>query len=117
MKKIKKPEFKKDIDQKFFWIQVTDDDGVLAFDKVTFDHVKNVDNKAIIETQILNVLVPIFEGLGWGRELIEYGISHNILMDSQIRKRLLTSYGEELVKFFSAREINKRRKENGQSKL
>lgn len=106
------PTFNKEIDQKFWWIQVSDECEVLAFDKDNQSHIKNLDDKLIIETQIMNVLVPIFEGLDKGKELVEFATKYDIVLKSDFRNRLLSPYAncEELIKYYSANAVKARKK-------
>jgi len=109
-------EFDKRIGEKFYWINVDPEkysDDVIAFDEDTYKHVKHINYKAVIETQILNVLVPIFTNMGWGKDLLDLAEKQEIILKSDYRNKLLESYKnfDELKKYYSAREVKKRLKE------
>jgi DNA polymerase I len=123
-------DLKKKIGQKFYWINVDsnyyaqdtetkDEINVMAFDEKIYKHITNVDYKAVIETQILNVLVPIFTNLNWGKELIDLAEEYEIILKSDYRNKLLAEYKnfEDLKQYYSARVAKKRIKEKILTKL
>lgn len=112
---ILEPEFNKEVEEKFWYVAVNKDenpDDVLAFDKKYQDHVKHIDYKSITETHILNTLVPIFHGLEWGKDLLDFAETHKIIMESKHRNTLLEMYDnfQELKQYYSARVAKKRLK-------
>ncbi len=109
-------EFDKRIGEKFYWINVDPEkysDDVIAFDEDTHKHIKHINYKAVIETQILNVLVPIFTNMSWGKDLLDLAEKNEIILKSDYRNKLLAEYEnfDELKKYYGAREVKKRIKE------
>ncbi len=119
-------ELNKKIGEKFYWIDIDPgssndtsiddvDVEVLAFDENNYKHIEEfqINYKAIIEKQLLNVLVPIFANMSWGKDLLDLAENYGIILKSDYRNKLLAEYDnfDELKKFYSAIEVKKRRKE------
>lgn len=119
-------DLKKKIGEKFYWINIEEGSGndtnmkdteidILAFDEENYKHIEDfqIDYKSIIETQILNVLVPIFTNLNWGKELLDLSEDYGIILKSDYRNKLLAEYEnfDELKLYYGARAVKKRAKE------
>lgn len=107
--------FQKKIGQKFYYIYVKGELEVIAFDeKINPFLYENfnlvIDYNKIIENDIFNVAVPVFQGLGWGKELLDLAEKFKICLGSQHRNNLLEEYQnyEELKTYYSAKEFNNR---------
>lgn len=105
------PDFYKDVGSRFFWIHTRDEYEVLAFDKECYDHIKYLNYPLLIEKHILNVLVPIYSGMGWGERLLQITDKLNIVIGSQHRNELIEGLpnAEELKEYYSANATKKRK--------
>jgi len=105
-------KFEKDIGEKFWYIFIKDQMEIVAFDEKTEALIKKeeIDYKTLIEKQIFNILVPVFSGLNWGKELCTLAEKYGILLESTHRNTLLEEYENfsDLKKTFGASEFNKR---------
>ena len=112
------PEFNKLIGDRFYIIYCKSVEKIALGNKY-YEHIakNNVDWKAMIEKNILNILVPIFKGLNWSTDLLDLAESYEIILGSQYRNKLLENCDnfEELKKHYSAKEVKKRRKEKNKS--
>ncbi len=108
-----RPDFQKSIGEKFWILPVKNESELLAFDEKNTDLVpKDIINyPELLEKQIFNILVPVFAGLDWGKELLILAEEFDIMLDSAHRNTLLEEYEnyEELKKYFSANETKKRK--------
>ena len=104
---------KKEIGEKFYWIYSNNEEGVLAFDKKIHKLIDRnlIDWNKVSERNILNICVPIFKGMNWGKELLELCEFYDIMLGSDHRNELLEEYEnfEELKKYYSANETKKRK--------
>lgn len=101
------------VGEKFFWIYILDKEkDVIAFNKDNSQIVNDIDYTKIIESQVFNVLVPIFRGLQWGKELLDLAEEYGIILKSDYRNQLLEEYNnfDELKEYYSARVAKKRMK-------
>lgn len=107
--------FKKEIDEQFHYTYIKDELEIFAFDKNNLSLINKyeLDYKLIIEKQILNLLVPTFAGLNFGKALLELSEEYGIILGSQYRNKLLEEYSnfDELKVYYSARVSKKRFKE------
>ena len=105
-------KFDKEVGEKFWYAYLTDG-SVMAFDTRTINKISKteIEYKLFIEKQIFNLLVPVFAGLNWGKELCELGEKYGILLESSHRNLLLEEYEnyEDLKKYFSALSVKKRK--------
>lgn len=109
-------KFDKKIGDRFWWLYVDNDkysDDVLAFDKNNKDIIDHIDYPRMLEKHIFNVLVPIFQALSWGKELLDLAEEYKVILKSEYRNQLLEEYDnfDELKKYYGAREAKKRIKE------
>lgn len=108
-----RPSFVKEIGEKFWIIPVTNESEVLAFDEKNLDLIPKeiIDYPTLIEKQIFNILVPVFAGLNWGKELLALAEEFNIMLGSAHRNTLLEEYPnyDELKVYYSANATKKRK--------
>jgi len=108
------PEFDKSIGDRFYIIYCKSVEKIALGNKY-YEHIKqeDIDWKTMIEKNIFNLLVPIFKGLNYERDLLDLAESYEIILGSQHRNKLLEECEnfEELKKYYSAREVKKRIKE------
>ncbi len=104
------PEFEKEIGTKFWWLPAEGEKDVYAIDKKYLDHIPSIDWKALIEKNMINLLVPIFKGLNWEDDLLELASNQRIIIKSQLRNKLIEGRENEveLKKYWGAREVKKR---------
>ena len=104
------PEFSKEIGTKFWWLPSEGEKEVFAIDKKYLDHVPKIDWKALIVRNMFNLLVPIFKGLRYEDDLLEFASDQRIVLKSQFRNKLIEGRDNEeaLKKYWGAREIKKR---------
>lgn len=113
-KKIDK-DFNPQVGDQIFWLYTKDnEDGRIAIDENNKNIVKEIHWSKMLEIHIFNVLVPIYHGLNFGKELLDLAEKYGICLTSQYRNLLLEEYEDfnQLKKYYSKIEFKKRKGKN-----